>query len=183
MRCVSAARPAAQVKVSNDHSRAFVWPPKPAQRAIGRKKSKPPSSAIFAAATLSGQVAFQRSGTVVSASPPSALVEKTPSLKRFGPRRGCVTSRLSLDDDRPSTRAKRSISREACCSGRARRAGTRCPWRGRAASSGAAHTCGRRGCRCRPRPSRRRCACGVKPGMLKQMVGTRSDSRAASLMP
>ena len=54
--------PGAQVNVSNDHSRAFVSPPKPAQRAIGRKKSKPPSSAIFAAATLSGQVAFQRSG-------------------------------------------------------------------------------------------------------------------------
>src|SRR4051795_146089 len=89
MRFVSAAKPDAHVNVSNDHSRAFVSPPKPAQRAIGRKKSKPPSSAILAAATLSGQVAFQRSGTVVRASPPSALVEKTPSLNFCGPRSGC----------------------------------------------------------------------------------------------
>src|SRR5882724_257703 len=93
MRFVSAASPAPQVNVSNDHSRALVSPPKPAQRAIGRKKSNPPSSAIRAALTLSGHVAFQRSGTVVRASPPSAFVEKTPSLKRAGPASGCVIRR------------------------------------------------------------------------------------------
>ena len=98
MRAGQRRQPGAQVNVSNDHSRALVSPPKPAQRAIGRKKSKPPSSAIFAAATLSGQVAFQRSGTVVSARPPSALVEKTPSLKRLGPEKGmrhCITASSS----------------------------------------------------------------------------------------
>src|SRR5271154_4854856 len=89
IREVAAARPAAQVKVSNDHSRTRFLPPKPFQRAIGRKNSSPARSAIPALARLSSQLARQRSGTSVIARPPSALAEKTPSLKRFGPWRGC----------------------------------------------------------------------------------------------
>ena len=47
IRSVEAARPAAQVKVSNDHSRTRFLPPKPFQRAIGRKNSRPARSAIL----------------------------------------------------------------------------------------------------------------------------------------
>ena len=62
----------------------------PAQRAIGRKNSNPARSAICAAERLSSQPAFQRSGTSVMASPPSALAEKTPSFSRLAPLSGCV---------------------------------------------------------------------------------------------
>src|SRR3954453_3043226 len=86
--CVAAASPAAQVNVSNDHSRTLVRPPKPRQRAMGRKNSMPARSAMPTALRLSSQLARHRSGTVVIANPPSALLEKTPSLKRFGPFKG-----------------------------------------------------------------------------------------------
>src|SRR5271168_5095359 len=104
IREVAAARPAAQVKVSNDHSRTRFLPPKPFQRAIGRKNSSPARSAIPALVRLSSQLARQRSGTSVMARPPSALAEKTPSLKRFGPRSGCglaITSTISRCEAQP----------------------------------------------------------------------------------
>src|SRR5271169_6516454 len=104
IREVAAAKPAAQVKVSNDHSRTRFLPPKPFQRAIGRKNSSPARSAIPALARLSSQLARQRSGTSVIARPPSALAEKTPSLKRFGPWSGCglaVTSTISRYELQP----------------------------------------------------------------------------------
>src|ERR1700730_18483758 len=88
---VTPARPAAKVKVSNDHSRLLSSPPKPFQRAIGMKNSMPARSAICATSTISLQRAGQRSGTRVSARPPSELAENTPSLNLFGPRIGCGT--------------------------------------------------------------------------------------------
>lgn len=88
IRSVAPASPAAQAKVSNDHSRTRVRPPNPFHRAMGRRKSSPARSAIRAAATFSAQPARQRSGTVVIASPPSAFIEKTPSAKRCGPPSG-----------------------------------------------------------------------------------------------
>ena len=45
----------------------------------------PARSAIRATSTMSSQRACQRSGTVVSVSPPSALAEKMPSLNGLGP--------------------------------------------------------------------------------------------------
>src|SRR5262249_39795975 len=83
------ASAAAKVKVSYDHSRLLSSPPKPFQRAIGRKNSMPARSAICATSTISLQRAGQRSGTRVSARPPSELAEETPSLNLFGPRIGC----------------------------------------------------------------------------------------------
>src|SRR5262249_25008596 len=53
------------------------------------KNSMPARSAICATSTTSCQCAAQRSRTRVSVSPPSALAEKTPSLKRLGPCIGC----------------------------------------------------------------------------------------------
>src|ERR1700722_8498374 len=96
IRSVTAANPAAQVKVSNDHSRTRFLPPKPFHRAIGRKNSNPARSAVPATARLSSQLAFHRSGTLVMARPPSALVENTPSLNRFGPLSGCGFIRTSF---------------------------------------------------------------------------------------
>src|ERR1043166_2973749 len=88
---VTPASPAAKVKVSNDHSRLLSSPPKPFQRAIGMKNSMPARSAICATSTISRQRAGQRSGTRVSAKPPSELAENTPSLNLFAPRIGCGT--------------------------------------------------------------------------------------------
>src|ERR1700731_1086200 len=88
---VTPASPAAKVKVSNDHSRLLSSPPKPFQRAIGMKNSMPARSAICATSTISLQRAGQRSGTRVSARPPSELAENTPSLNLFGPCIGCGT--------------------------------------------------------------------------------------------
>ncbi len=84
------ASAAAKVSVSMLHSRLFSSPPKPFQRAIGRMNSRPARSAMRALAAMPSQVAGHRSGTLVSARPPSALVENRPSLKRFGPCIGWV---------------------------------------------------------------------------------------------
>ena len=56
----------------------------------------PARSAICATSTTSFQRAGQRSGTRVSVRPPSALAEKTPSLKRFGPCIGWTIHAASL---------------------------------------------------------------------------------------
>jgi hypothetical protein len=66
-----------------------MTPPKPFQRAIGSRNSKPALSAMRATSAISSQVAGQRSGTFVRVSPPSALIENTPSLNVFGPYMGC----------------------------------------------------------------------------------------------
>src|SRR5262249_55550128 len=73
----------------------------------------PARSAICATSTISLQRAGQRSGTRVSARPPSELAENTPSLNLFGPRIGCGTAMGALlcngrytgiaDDGRPTT--------------------------------------------------------------------------------
>src|SRR3984893_9576421 len=91
MLSVTPATPAAKVNVSNDHSRLLSSPPNPFQRAIGRKNSMPARSAICATSTISLQCAGQRSGTRVSASPPSELAENTPSLNLLAPCIGCGT--------------------------------------------------------------------------------------------
>ena len=71
--------------VSNDHSRLFISPPKPFQRAIGSRNSIPARSASCDTSTISLQIAGQRSGTLVRVRPPSEFIEKTPSLNLFGP--------------------------------------------------------------------------------------------------
>jgi hypothetical protein len=48
-----------------------------------RMNSKPALSTIFATSTMSGQLACQRSGTLVIAMPPSALSENRPSFSRL----------------------------------------------------------------------------------------------------
>src|ERR1700678_1639740 len=48
----------------------------------------PARSASCAASTISLQIAGHRSGTRVNVRPPSAFMEKTPSLSRLGPRIG-----------------------------------------------------------------------------------------------
>ena len=99
IRRVSAASAAAHVKVSKECSRARVLPPNPFQRAIGNRNSSPAASATCASSTFSAQPARQRSGTVVSARPPSALAENMPSLNALPPRSGCGWGAASLTPD------------------------------------------------------------------------------------
>src|SRR5216683_944516 len=80
MRWVWASRPQAQVIVSNATALTLVAPPKPFQRAIGTMHSRPLASASSASLRLLSQLASQRSGSLVNASPPEQFDPNRPSL-------------------------------------------------------------------------------------------------------
>src|SRR5215468_12048091 len=92
MRSVAASSPAAHVMVSSEVPWKSVVPPYPFQRAIGSMKSMPAASAMRASRRQSGQLADQRSGTVVAERPDEQLAPNRPILswlplyiaRRFG---------------------------------------------------------------------------------------------------
>src|SRR5262249_62080653 len=75
---VGEGSPPAQAMVAGVLQRKGVAPPYPFQRPIGSLKSMPASSAIRARRAQSGQLADQRSGTLVGERPDEQLAPNTP---------------------------------------------------------------------------------------------------------
>src|SRR5262245_26496666 len=66
--------------VSNELALTLLRPPKPFQRATGTMHSRPARSANSASVLLLSQLASQRSGALVKASPPEQSEPNSPSL-------------------------------------------------------------------------------------------------------
>src|SRR5262249_56213938 len=80
---VGEGSPPAQAMVAGVLQRKGVAPPYPFQRPIGSMKSIPASSAMRARRAQSGQLADQRSGTLVAERPDEQLAPNTPIFSAF----------------------------------------------------------------------------------------------------